>query len=171
RSSILKMIFEMQYRRKEKFIYRRDEICSIFRSDDIEQIIAKNDYIVSIDFERFVYLRSTLPPDFFDKLALSLREGELCYISFEDALSRWSVISQIPMILILGTTGESGFYKTRFGSIEFVHVPHSRELILSNTTEPYYAIRLAKKFFAFEDLKRIDRNMHLIDYEELYCDD
>ncbi|AWG80716.1 hypothetical protein PXR31_001987 [Vibrio parahaemolyticus] len=167
----MKMIFEMQYRRKEKFIYRRDEICSIFRSDDIEQIIAKNDYIVSIDFERFVYLRSTLPPDFFDKLALSLREGELCYISFEDALSRWSVISQIPMILILGTTGESGFYKTRFGSIEFVHVPHSRELILSNTTEPYYAIRLAKKFFAFEDLKQIDRNMHLIDYEELYCDD
>ncbi|EGQ8066428.1 hypothetical protein CGH09_23185 [Vibrio parahaemolyticus] len=167
----MKMIFEMQYRRTEKFIYKRDEICSIFKSDDIEQIIAKHDYIVSIDFERFVYLRSTLPPDFFDKLALSLREDELCYISFEDALSRWSVISQIPMILILGTTGESGFYKTRFGSIEFVHVPHSRELILSNTTEPYYAIRLAKKFFAFEDLKRIDRNMHLIDYEELYCDD
>ncbi|ENM6207538.1 TPA: hypothetical protein ACY4P9_003324 [Vibrio parahaemolyticus] len=167
----MKMIFEMQYLRKEKFIYKRDEICSIFRSDDIEQIIAKHDYIVSIDFERFVYLRSTLPPDFFDQLALSLRDGELCYISFEDALSRWSVISQIPMILILGTTGESGFYKTRFGSIEFVHVPHSREVILSNTTEPYYAIRLAKKFFAFEDLKRIDRNMHLIDYEELYCDD
>lgn len=167
----MKMIFEMQYRRREKFIYKREEICSIFRSDDIEQIIAKNDYIVSIDFERFVYLRSTLPPDFFDKIALSLRDGELCYISFEDALSRWSVISQIPMILILGTTGESGFYKTRFGSIEFVHVPHSREVILSNTTEPYYAIRLAKKFFAFEDLKRIDRNIHLIDYEELYCDD
>ncbi|EDL53534.1 hypothetical protein [Vibrio antiquarius] len=167
----MKMIFEMQYRRKEKFIYRRDEICSIFRSDDIEQIIAKHDYIVSINFERFVYLRSTLPPDFFDKLALSLREGELCYISFEDALSRWSVISQIPMILILGTTGESGFYKTRFGSIEFVHVPHSHEIILANTTEPYYTIRLAKKFFAFDDLKRIDRNMHLIDYEELYCDD
>ncbi|WP_346338769.1 hypothetical protein [Vibrio parahaemolyticus] len=167
----MKMIFEMQYRRTEKFIYKREEICSIFRSDDIEQIITKHDYIVNIDFKRFVYLRSTLPPDFFDKLALSLRDGELCYISFEDALSRWSVISQIPMILILGTTGESGFYKTRFGSIEFVHVPHSRELILSNTTEPYYAIRLAKKFFAFEDLKRIDRNMHLIDYEELYCDD
>lgn len=165
------MIFEMQYRRTEKFIYKRDEICSIFKSDDIEQIIAKHDYIVSIDFERFVYLRSTLPPDFFDKLALSLREDELCYISFEDALSRWSVISQIPMILILGTTGEPGFYKTRFGSIEFVHVPHSREVIRSNTTEPYYAIRLAKKPFAFEDLKRIDRNMHLIDYEELYCDD
>lgn len=167
----MKMIFEMQYRRTEKFIYKRDEICSIFKSDDIEQIIAKHDYIVSIDFERFVYLRSTLPPDFFDKLALSLREDELCYISFEDALSRWSVISQIPMILILGTTGESGFYKTRFGSIEFVHVPHCKKVILSNTTEPYYTIRLAKKFFAFEDLKRIDRNMHLIDYEELYAED
>lgn len=37
----MRMIFEMQYRRKEKFIYRRDEICSIFRSDDIEQIIEK----------------------------------------------------------------------------------------------------------------------------------
>ncbi|HBK7309928.1 TPA: hypothetical protein LNF53_001000 [Vibrio cholerae] len=167
----MKMIFEMQYRRTEKFIYKREEICSIFRCDDIEQIIAKHDYIVSIDFERFVYLRTKLPPDFFDQLALSLREDELCYISFEDALSRWSVISQIPMVLILGTTGKSGFYKTRFGSIEFVHVPHSREVILSNTTEPYDTIRLAMKLFAFEDLKRIDRNMHLIDYEELYDED
>ncbi|KZC45012.1 hypothetical protein XM68_c21051 [Vibrio alginolyticus] len=62
----MKMIFEMQYLRKEKFIYKGEEICSIFRNDDIEQIIAKHDYIVSIDLERFVYLRSTLPPDFFD---------------------------------------------------------------------------------------------------------
>ncbi|AQP37154.1 MULTISPECIES: hypothetical protein [Vibrio] len=167
----MKMIFEMQYRRTQKFIYKQEEICSIFKNDDIEQIIAKHDYIVSIDFERFVYLRSTLPPDFFDKLALSLREDELCYISFEDALSRWSVISQIPMVLILGTTGKSGLYKTRFGSIEFVHIPHCHEIILANTTEPYYTIRLAKKFFAFEDLKWIDRNMHLIDYEELYDED
>ncbi len=167
----MKMIFEMQYRRTEKFIYKREEICSIFKNDNIEQIIAKHEYIVSIDFERFVYLRSTLPPDFFDQLALSLREDELCYISFEDALSRWSVISQIPMVLILGTTGKSGFYKTRFGSIEFVHVSHSYEVIMANTIEPYDTIRLANKLFAFEDLKRIDRNMYLIDYEELYDED
>ncbi|EEX64336.1 hypothetical protein VCJ_002869 [Vibrio metoecus] len=42
---------------------------------------------------------------------------------------------------------------------------------MANTTEPYDTIRLAKKIFAFEDLKRIDRNMHLIDYEELYSED
>ncbi|MDA0405028.1 hypothetical protein O7R08_03570 [Vibrio alginolyticus] len=167
----MKMIFEMQYRRTEKFIYKREEICSIFRSNDIEQIIAKHDYIVNINFERFVYLRSTLPDEFFEKLALSLREDDLSYVSFEDALSRWSVISQIPMILILATTGTSGFYKTRFGSIEFVHVPHSKDTILANTSEPHDTLRLAKKIFAFEDLKRIDRNMHLIDYEELDADD
>ncbi|EGR2895000.1 hypothetical protein ACSTIZ_20930 [Vibrio parahaemolyticus] len=167
----MKMIFEMQYRRTEKFIYKREEICSIFRSNDIEQIIAKHDYIVNINFERFVYLRSTLPDEFFEKLALSLREDDLSYVSFEDALSRWSVISQIPMLLILATTGESGFYKTRFGSIEFVHVPHSKDTILANTSEPYDTLRLAKKLFAFEDLKRIDRNMHLVDHEELDADD
>ncbi|ANQ28999.1 hypothetical protein BA894_21610 [Vibrio natriegens] len=167
----MKMIFEMQYRRTEKFIYKREEICSIFRSNDIEQIIAEHDYIVNINFERFVYLRSTLPDEFFEKLALSLREDDLSYVSFEDALSRWSVISQIPMLLILATTGESGFYKTRFGSIEFVHVPHSKDTILANTSEPYDTLRLAKKLFAFEDLKRIDRNMHLVDYEELDADD
>ncbi len=167
----MKMIFEMQYRRNEKFIYKREEICSIFRSNDIEQIIAKHDYIVNINFERFVYLRSTLPDEFFEKLALSLREDDLSYVSFEDALSRWSVISQIPMLLILATTGESGFYKTRFGSIEFVHVPHSKDTILANTSEPYDTLRLAKKLFAFEDLKRIDRNMHLVDHEELDADD
>ncbi|ELB2812610.1 hypothetical protein QNE88_004631 [Vibrio alginolyticus] len=167
----MKMILEMQYRRTEKFIYKREEICSIFRSDDIEQIIAKHDYIVNINFERFVYLRSTLPDEFFEKLALSLREDDLSYVSFEDALSRWSVISQVPMVLILATTGTSGFYKTRFGSIEFVHVPHSKDTILANTSEPYDTLRLAKKLFAFEDLKRIDRNMHLVDYEELNADD
>ncbi len=143
----------------------------MFNNNDIEQIVAKYDYIVNVNYERFVYLRSSLPPEFFDKLALSLREAELCYVSFEDALSRWSVISQLPMTLILATTGESGFYKTKFGRIEFVHVEHSKELILANTSEPYYTIRLAKKMFAFEDLKKIDRNMHLIDYEELYSDD
>ncbi|MDF5137615.1 hypothetical protein P3631_16885, partial [Vibrio parahaemolyticus] len=41
----MKMIFEMQYRRTEKFIYKREEICSIFRSHDIEQIITKHDYM------------------------------------------------------------------------------------------------------------------------------
>ncbi|MGP8305169.1 hypothetical protein [Vibrio sp. YIC-376] len=167
----MKMIFEMQYRQTQKFIYKRDEICSIFRSDDIDQIVEKHDYIVSINFERFVYLRSTLPGDFFEKLALSLREDDLCYVSFEDALSRWSVISQIPMLLILATTGESGFYKTRFGNIEFIHVEHDDSLILANTSEPYYTLRLANKFFAFEDLKLIDRNLHLVDYDELNSDD
>jgi len=101
---------------------------------------------------------------------LSLRSEHQCYISFEDALSRWNVISQIPMILILATKGASGFYRTKNGAVEFVHVDHTNEEILANTVE-MDGIRLAKKKWAFEDLKKIQRNMHLIDYEELYSED
>ncbi|AWG77743.1 hypothetical protein [Vibrio parahaemolyticus] len=167
----MKMIFEMSYRRTGKFIYTRDEICAIYKTNNLEQILSKSPYLANINFERFVFLRSRLHEGFFEQLALSMRKDHLCYISFEDALSRWNVISQLPMMLIIATTGESGIYSTQFGRIEFVHVEHTDKQIVENTVDAGYSLRLAKKWWAFEDLKCLDRNMDLIDYVELYSED
>lgn len=167
----MRMIFEMCYRRTGKLIYTKEEICSIFQTENIEHILATSSYLANIQFELIVFLRSQIPAGFIEQLALSLRKDQQCYISFEDALSRWHVISQMPMMLILATTGESGLYLTQFGRIEFVHVDHTEQQILENTVELEHSLRLAKKWWAFEDLKYIDRNMDLIDYTELYTED
>ncbi|CAK2681687.1 hypothetical protein VCRA2126O85_210029 [Vibrio crassostreae] len=101
---------------------------------------------------------------------LALRDPHHCYISFEDALSRWGVISQIPMVMILATTGASGWYSTPFGRFEFVHVGHSANQINEQTIDIGRPIRIAKKGWAYKDLKKEGRNMHLVDYVELYTD-
>lgn len=167
----MRMFLEMRYRRTGQFIYTKNEICSIFQTNNVEQILARSPYLVNIQFELIVFLGSQRPTGALEQIALSLRKDQQCYISFEDALSRWHVISQIPMMLILATTGESGLYSTPFGRIEFVHVEHANKDILENTVEFKYSLRLAKKWRAFEDLKYIDRCMDLIDYAELYTED
>ncbi len=72
------------------------------------------------------------------------------------------------MRLIVATTGSTGEYSTDFGFIEFVHVEHTDEQIRENTLDTGHPLKLAKKLWAFEDLKKVDRNMHLIDFEELH---
>ncbi|MCG9691282.1 hypothetical protein L1D55_05840 [Vibrio sp. Isolate22] len=166
----MKMVLEMRYRRDGKFFYNKEEICTIYQSDDLDKILQRSPYLISIDNELFVYghIKS---PDEFEHLILALRASFDCYISFEDALSRWGVISQIPMIMILATTGASGWYSTPFGRFEFVHVEHSSRLIEEQTIDTGRPISIAKKEWAYKDLKEIKRNLHLIDYVALFTED
>jgi len=94
----MRMFLEMRYRRTGQFIYTKNEICSIFQTDNVEQILARSPYLDNIQFELIVFLGSQRPTDALEQIALSLRKDQQCYISFEDALSRWHVISQIPMM-------------------------------------------------------------------------
>lgn len=98
------MVLEMRYRREGKFLYSKEEIGSLYQSDDLDKILLRSPYLTSIDNELFVYghIKSSVE---FEHLILALRPSYDCYISFEDALSRWGVISQIPMMMILATTG------------------------------------------------------------------
>ena len=112
-----------------------------------------------------------LPRDGFtlERLARSLRRGEDSYVSLESALSEWGAISQIPLgYLTVMTTGRKGVFRTRFGTIEFTHTQRSlRDLLentIPNTTRP---LRLATPEAAWRDLKRVGRNTHLVDTEEL----
>ncbi|WP_143096253.1 hypothetical protein [Tranquillimonas alkanivorans] len=104
------------------------------------------------------------------RIAQKLRPGETLYESFESAASGHGFISQIPMIYTLGTTGESGYLKTRYGHVELTHVERSPEEIERMTRPAYGPVRIARPELALDDLRRKDRNLHLVnmeDYEEV----
>ncbi len=104
-----------------------------------------------------------------EEIAAAMRGGEYNYTSLECALSEWGVISQLPMqYLTVMTTGRKGTFRTPYGTIEFTHTKRSAADIVRNTIvmDPP-RLRLATAPAAYRDLKRVGRNLHLIDIEEL----
>ncbi|MAD45384.1 MAG: hypothetical protein CMH98_10290 [Oceanospirillaceae bacterium] len=101
-------------------------------------------------------------------IAKSLRRGEYSYISLESALSEYGAISQIPLDrLTIMTTGRKGEYKTPFGVIEFTHTKRPVKDIIRSIQDVGRPLRIATKEAAFRDLKRVGRNLHLVDEEAL----
>ncbi len=104
-----------------------------------------------------------------ERIAKVLRYGEYNYLSLESMLSEYGIISQIPIDrLTVMTTGRKGFYKTPYGVIEFTHTKRSVKDILQNTQfikeKP---LRIATRKTAWRDLKRVGRNLDLVNREEL----
>ena len=84
-------------------------------------------------------------------------------------LSEYGVISQIPLDrLTLMTTGRKGIYQTPYGIIEFTHTKRSVSDILKNTKRiTGNPLRIALKKTAWRDLKRVGRNLDLVNLAEL----
>lgn len=104
-----------------------------------------------------------------ERIIQTLRRGEYNYLSLESALSEYGVISQIPLGRItVMTTGRSDEIKTPYGVIEFTHTKRSVEQILLDTTlQNQSPLRKATKTVAARDLRRVGRNLHLVDDSEL----
>lgn len=104
-----------------------------------------------------------------ERIAKTLRRGEYNYVSLESMLSDYGVISQIPIDRItIMTTGRKGIYKTAYGVIEFTHTKRTVKDILENTAKiSERPLRIATKQAALRDLKRVGRNMNLVNMEEL----
>lgn len=100
-----------------------------------------------------------------EHIARNLRRGELTYESLESALSRYGVISQIPIDrLTLATTGRSGEYRTPYGVIEFTHTKQPIDRILPHLVEREgHALPIADKRLAYENLRSTRRNLDLVD--------
>lgn len=101
-------------------------------------------------------------------MAAYLRPDEINYLSNESVLCNLSIISQqmLDRITVM-TTGRSGTFKTPFGVIEFTHTKRDPVSILKATSKPHgMPIRLANKHVAVRDLKRIGRNLNMINWEE-----
>lgn len=104
-----------------------------------------------------------------ERIAKTLRRGEYSYVSLESMLSEYGIISQIPIDrLTIMTTGRKGIYNTRYGVIEFIHTKRTIKDILINTSKVYdRPLRIASKEAALRDIKRVGRNINLINSEEL----
>ena len=89
-------------------------------------------------------------------------------MSLETALSDYSIISRqtIACIAVM-TTGRKGRFDTPYGSIEFRHTARPISEILDGTVDVGRPLRLARPRLAEEDLRRIGRNLELVDTEEL----
>ena len=93
--------------------------------------------------------------------------------SLESALSRWGVISQIPVDRVtFMTTGREGLAVTPYGTIEFTHCALDWSRILPNLVPRDGGMTpLASKQWAYRDLKAVGRNLDLVDMDELEDDD
>ena len=102
-----------------------------------------------------------------ESIAVVLRSGEYSYISLETALSEFSIISQMTInYLSVMTTGRSQTWRTPYGTIEFTHTARGELDIIENTfKQEKRPLRMAKPELALSDLKRVRRNLHMVDME------
>ncbi len=103
-----------------------------------------------------------------EHVAKALRRGEYNYVSLESILSEYGVISQIPLDrLTVMTTGRKGTYQTPYGVIEFTHTKRSVADILNSIKDVAgRPLRVANKQAAIRDLRRVGRNINLLQQED-----
>lgn len=104
-----------------------------------------------------------------EEIACVLREGHFNYVSLESILSEFGVISQIMISRItVMTSGSSGTFETPYGVIEFTHTSRSLESLQSRTVHmERRPLLIATKKTGVADLRRVGRNVNMIDLEEL----
>lgn len=104
-----------------------------------------------------------------EHIAKALRQGEYNYVSLESILSEYGIISQIPIDrLTVMTTGRRGIYKTPYGIIEFTHTKRDFVNILNGVLQvEKRPLRIATKEIAWRDLKRVGRNIDMVNLQEL----
>ncbi len=103
-----------------------------------------------------------------EAIALTLRRDAWSYVSLETALSEYSIISQqtIACVTVM-TTGRKGRFDTRYGTVSFTHTTRPVREILTHTVDVGRPLRLAYPRLALEDLRRVGRNLDLVDTDEL----
>lgn len=156
----------------------------LFKSSDLALLIGEP---LSLNFRKYlykaektgvlervsrgVYMNPNSPPETSDvliKLAKLLHWNKFIYISLESQLSYLGVISQISIDrLTVMTTGKSRVVKSKFGTIEFTHTKHSVESLDDDIYfDDDFKVFRAHKEKAIRDLKRVGRNIQMLEGEE-----
>lgn len=161
---------------KGRYVYTSNDLEKVFSNDSNHAFQAGIKRLVKVGILQraargiyvFAYSRN-IGADTVESIATALRRGHYNYVSLESALSIYGAISQVPIDrLTVLTTGREGEFKTPFGVIEFVHTKRSVSEITRNVIQTGRPLRLATKKTAFRDLKRVGRNVHLVDESEIY---
>jgi predicted transcriptional regulator of viral defense system len=165
-----------QFDRKGRYVFNMQDISKLFAEDTKRalqagiQRLVKHGILLRATKGVFIYALSQHQHNFpLEQIAKTMRRGEYSYLSLESALSEYGVISQIPMGRItVMTTGRKGEYKTPFGTIEFTHTQRTPVDIVNNSTLVGRPLRIATKQAAYRDLKRVGRNIHLVDEASIH---
>ncbi|WP_433654669.1 type IV toxin-antitoxin system AbiEi family antitoxin [Klebsiella variicola] len=116
----------------------------------------------------YVNNRSAKDSYILEHISRFIRRGEYNYISLELALSQYGIISQIPVDrLTVITTGRKGEFRTPWGVIEMTHTDRNVSDILRGTTQTAGPLRMALPETALRDIRRVGRNLHLVDNKEM----
>jgi hypothetical protein len=125
---------------------------------------------VLIRAARGIYVNPTArssPADIRRGLVRFLRPREINYVSLESKLSEAGVISQIATALTCMTTGSSARFDTPWGAVEFTHTERKVDIgkdVVADDETLEATVRTAVR-----DLRRVGRNLDLID-EEILAD-
>ncbi len=161
--------------RKGRVLFTLEDLRKLFPRDRDAAFRGGLDRLVSagvlhrVSRGLFVFaLAGRRDPHLLERIAVALRRGCYSYLSLESALSEHGVISQVPLAgITVMTTGRAGLFDTPFGRIEFTHTKRSVSDILKQTRETGRPLRIATPGAAARDLRRVGRNVHLIDEHEL----
>lgn len=162
--------------KKGKYVFTKHELHKIFPKDSSKTLteginrLVKNNILLRAC--RGIYINPhavSMDSYTIERIAKALRLGEYNYVSLESILSEYGVISQIPIDrLTVMTTGREGSYKTSFGVIEYTHTKRSMTDIVEGMIQvKNRPLRIASKKVAWRDLKRVGRNTHIVNLEEL----
>ncbi len=108
------------------------------------------------------------PADTRRGLVRFLRPREISYVSLESKLSEAGIISQIATALTCMTTGSPGRFETPWGAVEFTHTDRTIEVGADVVLQDDATLE-ATIPTAVRDLRRVGRNLDLID-EEILAD-
>lgn len=158
-----------------RFVFSKRDFAKLFPNDKLKTFEESLNRLVKAGILvracRGVYVNQqarSMDSYLLEHIAKTLRRGEYTYVSLECILSEYGLISQIPINhLTVMTTGRSGTYETPYGVIEFTHTKRSvNELLKSMLKIDKRPLRIATKLAAIRDLKRVGRNLHLLQLEE-----
>ena len=149
----------------------------VFTTRDLGKIFDEKPGVLNVTLNRLVkagvlvravkevYVHKFAPNqnDVLEHIAKAMRRASHSYVSLESALSQYNVISQLPQRLTIMTTGRKGVYETPFGTIEFTHTQRNPMDIQNGCVDVGRPLRLATKETAYRDLKRVGRNLDLVD--------
>lgn len=130
--------------------------------------VAKSGHLRKVG--RGLYTNPLSPPNqvgTLERIARVIRPSDFLYVSLETELSRVGLISQVQLgYVTVMTNGRSGVHRTDFGTIEFTHTKKNPiELEDSLYFDAVIGFFRASAALALTDLRRVGRNLHMIESE------
>ena len=155
-----------------RHVFTRRQLARLFANDSSKAFAAGLGRLVRagllVHACRGVYVNphaQSLDSRVIERVAQALRPAAYNYVSLESRLSEAGAISQILLDrLTVMTTGRKGTYRTPYGVIEFTHTKRPVADVLARIgREEDRPLRVASPAVAWRDLKRVGRNLALVD--------